>query len=145
MNVNCGNKNYTFIIPTIMICVFPISSHVQPVLSTKQNLYGFDVYQDHNIKQQFYYSPPDVALKTDNNGLPSFKLLQMRYTGTHLYSDQESKGFLNILQLSIILESIPTSSYDQIKRALGGNAILKPISVKQFHGELIIPLGDAAA
>jgi len=130
---------------SILFVVLCINSAAQPVLSTKQSLFEFDVYQDQSNKQLYYYSPPDVVLKKDDNGSPAFKLLQMRYTGTHLYSDKDFKGFLNILQLTIILEPLTTAAYDQIKQSLSKNAVLKPLPIKQFHGELIIPLGDAAA
>ena len=86
----------------------------QPVLSSKINVNGCDVYQDLASKNVFYYSPPEVKLKMNSSGSPAFLLLEMRYTGTHLYSDQNSKGFHNILQLSVILEPISTQVYDQI-------------------------------
>ena len=117
----------------------------QPVLSTKRTVNGVDIYQDHQVKHQYYYSPPDIHLKSESTGAPSFILLEMRYTGTHLYGDQANKGFHNILQLSIVLEPMPGETYDQIKETLGQRTLLKPLPIKKFHGELIIPLGDADA
>jgi hypothetical protein len=117
----------------------------QPVLSTKRSISGFDIYQDHQQKSTWYYSPPDVHLKSAATGSPAFLLLQMRYTGTLLYGDQSEKGFHNMLQLTIELEPLPTTTFDEIKVVLGRNINLKPLPVARFTGELIIPLGDAAA
>jgi len=139
-DLRCCNTVFTFLIST---CIY--HSGAQPVLSTRQTIEGYSVFKDFSNAQLYYYDPPDVILKKDDNGSPAFKLLQMRYTGTHLYSDQNFKGYLNILQLSIELQPILPAIYDQLKKMLGANAILKPLPIRKFYGELIIPLGDAAA
>ncbi len=117
----------------------------QPVLSTRQRLHGCDIYQDHHNKKLFYYSPPEIVLKKENGGQPVFTLLQMRYTGTHLYSDKDFKGFLNLLYLSVEMAQPGADVFGKIKQSLGGKVELRPMPVRQFNGELIIPLGDAAA
>jgi hypothetical protein len=117
----------------------------QPDMSSKQNLSGVDIYQDFQKKNVFYYTPQDIRVKTASTGSPAFMLLQMRYTGTHLYGDQNEKRFLNILQLSVELPGMLSSVYDHIMNSLGDKAELKPIPLSRFYGELIIPLGDQAA
>lgn len=117
----------------------------QPVLSTRQRLHGWDIYQDHQNKQLFYYSPAEIVLKKESSGQPVFTLLQMRYTGTHLYNDKDFKGFLNLLYLSVEMTQPGADIFGKIKQSLGGRVELRPMPVRQFNGELIIPLGDAAA
>ncbi|MBK8503363.1 MAG: hypothetical protein IPL46_14770 [Saprospiraceae bacterium] len=114
----------------------------QADLSSKLRLYGVDVYRDHSQKNLYYYSPSEIKLQTSSTGAPSIVLLQMRYTGTFLYSDKDFKGFHNILQLSVVLSSLPTSTYDLIRKNLGFNVDLRPLPIKKFHSELIIPVGD---
>jgi hypothetical protein len=124
-----------------------ISSNVfaQPVLSSKINVHGFEVYQDHVQKNVFYYSPPEVRLKTNSSGDPAFLLLEMRYTGTHLYSDQDAKGFHNLFQMTVVLDPVSSEAYDLIRQTIGMTKELRPLPIRRFFGELIIPLGDAAA
>jgi len=121
------------------------SVSAQPVLSTKRTLFGYNIFQDYKNKPLFYYSPPDIVLKKSSDDSPQFTLLQMRYTGTHLYSDKDFKGFLNILQLSVNMETITSDAFGKIKQALGRYADLRPLPIRKFNGELIIPIGDAAA
>jgi hypothetical protein len=122
-----------------------IALQAQPVLSSKRKLFGCEIFKDQHNERLFYYSPPGLTLKKEPDGAPVFTLLQMRYTGTKLYSDQEEKGFLNILNLSVIAPGLGAEAFNNIRQALGGEVELRPMPLRQFNGELIIPLGDAAA
>jgi hypothetical protein len=114
-------------------------------LSTQRNIHGIDIYQDYEQKNVYYYSPPELQLQKATSGSPAFILLEMRYTGTHLYGDEQQKGFHNLLQITVELETMPGAIYDEIKNTLGTSHDLKPMPITKFNGELIIPLGDAAA
>ena len=138
-------SNGQYMIRLVISLLWCSAAEAQPVLSTKRKIEGYEIYQDHHNKRLFYYSPPEIALKTDNNGMPAFTLLQMRYTGTHLYSDKDFKGFLNLLQLTVDMAPVTPEAFGKIKTALGRGAELKPMPVRQFNAELIIPLGDSDA
>jgi hypothetical protein len=133
------------VVPALVMVMQSTGAWTQPVLSSKMQMHGFDIYQDHEIKQLYYYSPADLALTRKSDGSPDFILIGMRYTGTHFSGDENYKGFLNILQLAVTLEQIPTSVYQEIMTSLGRNVQLRPLPIRRFEGELIIPLGDAAA
>ncbi|HJW30545.1 MAG TPA: hypothetical protein VJ508_15035, partial [Saprospiraceae bacterium] len=144
----------SWIVRMVMICFilaepgwlpYAQAAWAQPVLSTKRTIADVDIYQDHEFPTRYYYSPPEVKLQMASSGSPAFILLQMRYTGTLLYGDQAQRGFQNILQLSVALQTMPNETFDMIKKSLGVNTDLRPLPITRFIGELIIPLGDAAA
>ena len=136
---------WIFCLPFVLgSCLF-CSGAAQPVMSSKMTIGNRDVYQDHQNPKVYYYGPPDIRIKTASSGSPSFLLLQMRYTGTHLYGDQDAKRFLNLLQVGVELTELNALAYDNIKTELPVGSDLKPLPISRFFAELIIPLGDAAA
>ena len=138
------SRTFNFYVLVIYCCLSAGWVMAQPVLSTKQRIGGLDIYQDYRNKKLYYYAPPNMVLANDANGTPRFLLVQMRYTGTNLYNDKDYKGFLNLLQLTVELPPINTEQLTAMQEKLGTKANLKPLPIRHFNAELIIPLGDAA-
>ncbi|CAM1371907.1 hypothetical protein [Tenacibaculum xiamenense] len=82
-----------FLVPNILVA--------QPRSESKQVIEKLVIYQDSNNKQVFYYAPEGLHLVKDKNGKPSFKFIQMRYTGTKARGDQGKHRFRSLLQFKV--------------------------------------------
>ncbi len=103
---------------TILFSTLSYSIQAQPDMANKLTFNDFVVYRDAKVPGRFYYLPGDLHIATNNEGMPDFKLLLMRYTGTRAYDDQGSHRFRNLLQMRIVLSSPAAESLTAVKQKL---------------------------
>lgn len=117
----------------------------QPMLNTKTRVEGLVVFQDFKDSTLYYYIPPPLRLKMDDNGRPVFQFLAMRYTGTSCQNDQGENSFMSLAQFTIQRPLMDKNKVYQAERALrastGGWIGLKPIPLAGIGAELVAPIG----
>ncbi len=114
----------------------------QPDLNLKEEVQGVELLRDAVKPDLFYYLPTELKVKTDLDGRPYFRFVQMRYTGTHLSGDQGSHRFRSLLSLVIVNESpsqlILDAVVDELKNKTNRSKItLKPVPVQNIQAVLV--------
>ena len=128
----------------IFLWMLPAFLIAQPVLSTRQQIEGVDIYPDFKQEDVYYYAPAKLTLGTDPNGKPQFQLVQMRYTGTACANDQGDKHFLNLAQFTVKMVPIETAVLSSIQASLKKGRItpeLRPIPIRYIESYLVAPVG----
>jgi hypothetical protein len=97
---------------------------------------GIRLYPDAKIPGVYYYTPTSLEIVLDREGLPDFKLIMMRYTGSKLSDDQKQKSFKNIAQFRV---KIKRPSEEKLKkiREDWNNITLKMMPLKQTNCFLV--------
>ncbi|CAL2102223.1 conserved protein of unknown function [Tenacibaculum sp. 190130A14a] len=112
----------------------------QPNLASKQLVDSVVVYQDFYKKGVFYYAPYGLELIKSEEGKPSFKFLQIRYTGTRATADQGTKRFRSLIHFKVV-QHIPTKERlarvrEFLKNSNKNIKELQPIAVSNLKAYL---------
>ena len=97
---------------------------------------GIRLYPDAKIPGVYYYTPTAIEIVLDREGLPDFKLIMMRYTGSKLSDDQKKKSFKNIAQFRVRIKR-PSEEKLQRIRTDWNNITLKMMPLKQTNCFLV--------
>jgi hypothetical protein len=97
---------------------------------------GIRLYPDAKIPGVYYYTPTSIEIFLDREGLPDFKLIMMRYTGSKLSDDQKKKSFKNIAQFRVALKR-PSEEKLQKIRSDWNNVTLKMMPLTQTNCFLV--------
>lgn len=122
----------------------------QPDLSSKEDIQNVTVYKDVKLPSTYYYTPGDLKIQTDSEGKPEFRFIMMRYTGTNLSGDSQTKRFRNLIQFKIIREEHSQQTLKVVKQQLikkaHENIKLKPVPVRHVRAvPIYVVPGESAA
>lgn len=90
----------------------------QANLDTKQVIDDLIIFQDYTDASVYYYAPQGLKLVVDKAGKPSFKFIQMRYTGTRATTDQGDFRFKSLISLKVAQHLPEKTKIDSIKNVL---------------------------
>ncbi len=127
---------YLIILLAVLFAQMAIS---QPVKYSKKTIRELDIYEDLKDARRFYYAPGALYLEEDKDGKPTFKLIQMRYTGTAATGDQGEMRFMNIVQFKVMMHQPGKADIDQVKKELGRLVKLFPLALKNMEAYLVAP------
>jgi len=130
-------KKNIFIVTFFMF--FSLCGKGQAVLSTQMEVKGFQVFEDLKDANKFYYAPGKLQLHYERDGQPTFKLIQMRYTGRGVTGNQGEKRFMNIVQFKVIMNQPANEELAEIRKMLPKYAKLQPIPLSNVQAILIAP------
>jgi hypothetical protein len=111
----------------------------QPVKYAKMDIEGFAVYPDLKDARVFYYAPGALYLDKGPDNKPTFKLVQMRYTGTAATGNQGEIRYMNIVQFKVRMEEIGKAELDKIRPHIKSGASLNPVPLRNLEAYLIAP------
>jgi len=123
----------------ILISLVAKAVFAQAVLSTAAIISDVEIYKDLKDKHKYYYAPGKLQLHYDDEGHPSFKLIEMRYTGRGVTGDQGEKRFMNIVQFKLIMEPIGKLEIQNLKNQLPPKVNLSPIALKNVEAFIVAP------
>ncbi|MDW3651828.1 MAG: hypothetical protein R8P61_32415 [Bacteroidia bacterium] len=115
----------------------------QALQSSKQELEGLTFYQDLKNPQLYYYAPGKLRLAKESDGAPKLQIVFTRYTGTRCGGDQGEKQFLNLVQLTAVMEKAQARQLRAAKLALGEDVTIRPLSIQNVEAYLVVPVGDS--
>ncbi len=93
----------------LVIVLISFNAFTQPKKSSRRNIDGVIIYQDILIKTRYYYVPYGLKLVVNKEGRPHFKFIQMRYTGTKVTENENSKSFRSLLSFRVA-NNIPSKT-----------------------------------
>jgi len=123
----------------LSLTVFPLCGGSQAVMSSLMEVKGLQLYEDIKDADKFYYAPGKLQLHHNEDGQPTFKLIEMRYTGTGLTGNQGEKRFMNIVQFRVIMKKHENSLLAEVKKSLSRKAKLRPLPLNEVQANLVAP------
>lgn len=125
----------------LMLVLISINVFTQPKKSSRRNIDGVIVYQDMLKRTRYYYVPYGLKLVVNKEGKPHFKFIQMRYTGTKVTEDENSKRFRSLLSFRVANHIPSKSTINGIILKLRGEGVtiqdLQPIAISNLDSELV--------
>jgi len=129
----------TSFIILLSLTVFPLCGGSQAVLSSLMEVKGLQLYEDLKDVDKFYYAPGKLQLHHNEDGRPTFKLIEMRYTGTSVTGNQGEKRFTNIVQFKVVMQQYDKAELADVKKQLSAKAVLRPLALTDVDAQLIAP------
>lgn len=125
----------------LVFLLIGINVFTQPKRSSKRIIDDVVIYQDFIKRTHYYYVPYGLKLVLDNEGKPRFKFIQMRYTGTKVTENEDSKTFKSLLTFRVAINSPTKSTINGIISKLRSQGVkiehLQPIAISNIDTELI--------
>ena len=134
-----------FLMFVVTLLFFQQEMQGQPLLSTRKEVAGIEVFRDIEKSRLWYFAPGKLKLATEKDGKPRFQLVQMRYTGTGASGNQGEKRYLNLAQLTVWMEQISSEKLEEVREALGGSRRrikLEPMPMKSIDAFLVVPSAE---
>ncbi len=126
--------------------LLPLWGKGQPMLNSKIEVEGFQLFQDWKDSSLYYYLPPPLKLKTEDEGRPDFQFLAMRYTGTSCRDDAGEVSFLSLAQFTLERQPQDKNLIYQVQRSMraseGKWIELRPMPLRGISAQLIAPVGS---